>query len=536
MGRYRLDELLGEGGMGQVYRAWDNLMQQEYALKLIHPHLMLDLSIRQRFVQELALTQRLMHPGIVRSFALHRELESQLTFFTMELLQGHTLEQWFRQQTRLAEEPLCSPEQTLNWVLQLADILAYAHREGVIHRDLKPANVMLLPDGRLKLMDFGIAKALSGTHATLHTGFVGTVFYMAPEQMQGELEVSPATDVFALGVLTYQLLTGEIPLGRVIPPTRLVKGLNPVIDEVILKAIDPRPDCRYGKVLEFADALQRGFQGSVLSTSQLSSSLEVHTAGTGRSLQSTEIKEVFCPPGSFAMGSRLDDPESYGDERPLTQISLTRPFWMLSTPVTQGHWNTLMKNNPSYFQGDVRRPVEWISWYDAIAFCNALSRAEGLEEAYILKHQVGEPGASFVCEVEWKGPQSQGYRLPTEAEWEYACRAGSLETRYGPLSEIAWYRDNARQKTQPVTQKQPNDWGLSDMLGNVLEWCWDSWEPSLPGGTVQDPVRFNTSNNRRVGRGGSWLSVSRNCRAADRNWNVAGFRNNYLGFRVCRTA
>ena len=156
-------------------------------------------------------------------------------------------------------------------------------------------------------------------------------------------------------------------------------------------------------------------------------------------------------------------------------------------------------------------------------FCNALSRRVGLEEAYVVN---GE-------DVTWKGLSCPGFRLPTEAEWEYACRAGTTGARYGNLDDVAWYSSNSGSTTHPVRRKQPNAWGLYDTLGNVFEWCWDWWD-TYPSGVVTDPVGPG-SGSYRVGRGGSWSGGAQFARAAYRGRWTPGRRFVNLGFRLARS-
>lgn len=165
---------------------------------------------------------------------------------------------------------------------------------------------------------------------------------------------------------------------------------------------------------------------------------------------------------------------------------------------------------PSDF--DAGRPVVDVSWYDAIAFCNALSRAAGLRVPYA----VGEGGNVDI------DASADGYRLPTEAEWEYACRAGSVDARYGELDEIAWHAGNSSQRAHPVGGKRPNAWGLYDTLGNVWEWCSDVYDEQVYG-------------EYRVFRGGGWSDDERACRASCRRKSHPTFRIDDLGFRLART-
>jgi formylglycine-generating enzyme required for sulfatase activity len=179
-------------------------------------------------------------------------------------------------------------------------------------------------------------------------------------------------------------------------------------------------------------------------------------------------------------------------------------------PVTQSEYQRLMGSNPSSFKGD-RHPVEQVSWEDATEFIQKLN---GLPE---------ERAAGRV------------YRLPTESEWEYACRAGS-STAYcfgeedARLGEYAWYGKNSGNKTHPVGQKTSNAWGLYDMHGNVWEWCSD-WYGDYPSGSVRDPKGASTGSCR-VDRGGSWYNVAANCRSANRFRRAPSNRNDYLGFRL----
>ncbi len=241
-------------------------------------------------------------------------------------------------------------------------------------------------------------------------------------------------------------------------------------------------------------------------------------------------KTVLVPAGSFRMGQEA---APWRDEQPVHRVTLTRRMELWSAPVTQAQWRALMLNNPSLFQG-ASRPVERVSWYDAVAYCNALSRATGLEEAYVLDRAQGKPGEEgFEASVAWKGLGSGGWRLPTEAEWEYACRAGSTGERYGELDAVAWHKGNSGGETHPVGQKQPNAWGLHDTLGNVWEWCWD-WKGDYPAGAVTDPTG-PAEGRCRVYRGGGFDGVTGLVRAAHRREFFPSYRGGYLGFRPARS-
>ena len=256
LGRYRLEGILGQGGMGQVFLCYDQTRERQYALKLIHPHLAQYPELRTRFLQELEANERLTHPGIVRTYALEQDPEQQLFFFTMEYIEGITLGALFKHAETQKRVPLLPLSVMLPLFSELISILEFAHSKGVIHRDIKPSNVMLTQEGSLKLMDFGIAKVLEGTSGGMHTGFGGFVYYMAPEQLKGDGKVSFAADVFSLGAIIYQLLTGEIPMGALIPPSHLWSALGTEIDAVLLRAMDPRLSNRYAHPREFWSELE----------------------------------------------------------------------------------------------------------------------------------------------------------------------------------------------------------------------------------------------------------------------------------------
>ncbi len=216
---------------------------------------------------------------------------------------------------------------------------------------------------------------------------------------------------------------------------------------------------------------------------------------------------VYIPPGEFMMGSPEDEPGRYEDEK-LHKVILTQGFYMQDTPVTQGQWQALMGNNPSHFkEGGPECPVEKVSWEDAQEFIRKLSEKDG----------------------------ENTYRLPTEAEWEYACRAGTDTPYYtgkteADLDRAGWYSKNSGGKTHPVRQKEANAWGLYDMHGNVWEWCQD-WYGEYPEGTVTDPAGPDNGTDR-VYRGGSWIFGAGDCRSDYRGWDDPGERGIDLGFRV----
>ena len=203
-------------------------------------------------------------------------------------------------------------------------------------------------------------------------------------------------------------------------------------------------------------------------------------------------------------------------------------FHMAKYDVTQSLYQSVMGSNPSQFTGDPNRPVEQVSWYEAIEFCNKLSERDGLQKVYTIS------GTNVTAD--WS---ANGYRLPTEAEWEYAARGGQQGvSKYhvyagsDDLDQVGWYKDNSGLTTHPVGQKAPNALGLYDMSGNVWQWCWDWYDDY--SGSVQNP-RGASSGDSRVIRGGGWFDVARIDRVAYRFYIIPPADSfYYLGFRLVR--
>lgn len=238
-------------------------------------------------------------------------------------------------------------------------------------------------------------------------------------------------------------------------------------------------------------------------------------------------KMIPIRPARFLMGS---DTSRYDDEKPQHEVVLTVPFLMSETEVTQGQYKAVMGTNPSHFHNTVdadQLPVETVSWLDAARYSNKLSTLEGLEPCY---HLTGD-------EVQWPKKQGcRGYRLPTEAEWEYAARAGQ-KTEYAgsnQVDEIAWVESNSNSQTHPVAKKRPNAWGLYDLSGNVWEWVWDWYGGSYESAAKENPTGPQGGGGRVV-RGGSWFIDAENARVADRGWNAPTARGNSVGFRLARS-
>jgi formylglycine-generating enzyme required for sulfatase activity len=225
----------------------------------------------------------------------------------------------------------------------------------------------------------------------------------------------------------------------------------------------------------------------------------------------TGIKLVRIPAGTFLMGSPVDETGRANNEGPQTRVTLTKDFFLGATDVTQGQYESVMGTNPSFFKAAGQdAPVENVSWEDAMAFCQKLSERE---------------------RAAGRLPDGYALTLPTEAQWEYACRAGTTGPYAGDLDAMAWYAQNSGKTTHPVGAKQPNAWGLYDMHGNVWEWVLD-WYGDYPGGAVTNPAGPATGTDR-VHRGGSWSNAAADCRSADRHGDLASNRSSHsLGFRV----
>jgi formylglycine-generating enzyme required for sulfatase activity len=514
---WELEELLGAGGFGEVWKARNPHFD---AVPPVALKFCLDPEAKDRLLRhEAAVLNQVMrqgrHPGIVG--LLHTYLSADPPCLEYEYVSGGDL-------AGLLQDWRGRPpgaDRAARLMQQLSGIVAFAHRLSppIVHRDLKPANVLVQPgpDGELTLRvaDFGIggvaarqAVAATGRGVTQGQFLVSalrgahTPLYASPQQMRGG-PPDPRDDVYSLGVIWYQILTGSLVSGRP-GGTRWTGRLRAA--GVPQAHVDLLAAC-----LE-DDAADRPADAGVLADQLAALGSERPAAPRPAPAPRLLPEQVevcgmrfrLIPAGAFRMGSPADEPFRQDDEGPVRTVSIDRPLYLAVHPVTQKVYEALTKAKPSHFAkkngGGPDHPVEQVSWDDAQAFCERVSKQAG-----------------------------RACRLPAEAEWEYACRAGT-ETPFAFGDDLGSTQANFdgnhpyggaapglfRQKTTAVGSFRPNAWGLFDMHGNVWEWCQDWY---VPGKT-------------RALRGGSWNNSGHTCRSARRQKYAPGYRADNVGFRV----
>jgi serine/threonine protein kinase len=535
--RYQLLKKLGQGGMSFVYEAIDHLLGYHVAVKVPNERTAWGQESIHRFLREVDILKRLSHSNICS--LLDAGDHEGVPFFTMILLGtdlGH----------RLKREGAFSPRDAAELLRSVARSLEHAHGLGVLHRDLKPSNILLGKDGKPYVSDFGLGLLMNQPSMTAPGKIVGTRRYVAPERLEDRRDkIDQRSDIYSLGIILFELLAGENPFrdvpddllwdavlaGLAVAPSSRRPDGNTALDEVVARATATNPDDRYKDMAELAVDLE-SFLGVVPpgSTIFIEPAQPTDPSPVPILVSSKGIQLARIPAGTFQMGAEDGD----ANERPIRLTTISRDFLLGIYPVTQGQFLQLIDDGKPFFRqspphpDDDRRPMDAANWLRAILFCNMLSAQEGLPLYYRLEK---------VLVTQLGGP---GYRLPTEAEWEYACRAGCADAFcFGPndheLHRFAWYELNSEKQTWPVGKLSPNRFGLYDMLGNVREWCWDWFAEYRPAETI-DP-KGPATGHRRVLRGGSFLDDALSLRStARKSWEPVDMLWSAWdqGFRVAR--
>ncbi len=533
VGRFRIRALLGAGAYGTVYRAFDPHLDREVALKVPNANTLRDSKAIARFRREAKAAAKLNHPHIVP--VLDAGVDDGRYFIASAFVPGRTLKE-------IIPEGGLEPWLAVRLTLQLCEALTYAHGQNVLHRDVKPANILLDEQGLLYLMDFGLAgwADQDGSRLTQTGSLLGTPAYMAPEQAKGETgRIGPWSDQYGAGVVLYEMLTGAVPFDgpaygimyEIVhhpppPPSRHRPDLDPRLEEICLRALAKQPEDRYPSCLELATTLYAWLREQPVQARPLAGAVRQAANALPRAFTNgVGMKMILIPAGTFLMGARDDEADRMADQRPQHLVRITRPFYLSAHPITQEQFERMMGTNPSRFAGTGRYknrvigldttalPVENVTWDEAAAFCQRLTEL---------------PDEQRVGRI---------YQLPTEAEWEYACRAGTTARfcfgdNAAELGGYAWYCENSNGIPHPVGQKKPNVFGLYDMHGNVWEWCADHYDENYYRNSPQEDPPGPASGHGRVLRGGSWNFSAATCRAALRDHDAAGNRSDNNGFRV----
>lgn len=260
-GRYRILEKVGEGGMAQVYRGMDVKLNRPVAIKILYEHLSSDRDFLRRFKLEAKAAAKLMHPAIVNVF--DEGEEKGLHYIVMEYIDGLTLKDIILREERL------SPVEAVRIALQICEALIHAHEQNIIHRDIKPQNIIVAPGGRVKVTDFGLARAATDATITYGKSLFGSVYYSSPEQARGS-SADLKTDIYSLGIVLYEMLTGEVPFfgespvsialkhlqEEIIPPGNIVQGLSPALELIVIRATRKERNMRYSSAAKFRDDLR----------------------------------------------------------------------------------------------------------------------------------------------------------------------------------------------------------------------------------------------------------------------------------------
>ena len=565
-GRYKLLKVLGKGGFGITYLGLHTGLNKKVAIKEYFPK---DSFRRQsdgtqvsysntgenrknieRFLKEARTMAELKHKGVVSVSDVFEE--NATAYYVMDYIDGQSLEDKGKLPEIIA----------LKYIDQVARALKYIHDKGILHLDIKPANIMIDRDDNAVLIDFGISKHYDGGGDATSTTTVGySAGYSPIEQMTpgGLKQFTPSTDIYALGATIYKIISGTKPPAStdLADDATLTKpdGMSQALFRTVSKCMEQKRKDRPQTMDEVIALLNEEPNQSALSPNPPSPSPSQNSdpkfrefffgiiglaiviglsifvirkcsveSGSGTeaatetavemlnsdietiNVNGVAFKMVRVQGGTFQMGATSEQgKDAEDDELPVHSVTLS-DYYIGQTEVTQELWEAVMGSNPSYFKGNNQCPVEDVSWNDCQEFIEKLNRLTG-----------------------------KNFRLPTEAEWEYAARGGNKSRGYkysgsNNPDAVAWYDDNSGSKTHPVATKQSNELGLYDMSGNVYEWCQD-WYGEYKSNSQTNPTGASKGSGR-VLRGGSWNSHARYVRVSIRDASTPGYRNYSIGLRL----
>jgi formylglycine-generating enzyme required for sulfatase activity len=587
-GRFRLTQSLGKGGMSTVYKAID---LRKVEAQSAEPHVAVKLMSVPLgdFTQSLAMLQSeahklqtLPHPNIVRVIDCDRD--GTTVFMTMEYLRGEPL----KRKLGIPDFQGLPPQEAIHIVQSIASALGFAHRNGIVHGDLKPGNVFLTDQGEIKVIDFGIARLMARAHDKGNTQQrlelnALTPPYASPEMLEGG-DPDPRDDIYALACITHELLTGRHPFDHVEADIARDNGLRPVRQlplsrtqfKAIARGLEFDRQKRTPTAEQFVEELcakprmKGGMIAAALAVVLLGLLAAEYLLDHGhfiRWVASERVKspapvpgQVFrdcptcplmkaLPAGRFEQGAAADQADATPFEQPEHLVALPRPFGIGVYEITVGEFrefvyatsrksaecaaydgtwqarSDLSWNNPGYPQ-TATHPVTCVSWRDAHDYARWLSQKT-----------------------------HQRYRLASEAEWEYAARAGSGDARpWGTHAQAACASANvadaaAAQRypgwkvqpcndgyvySAPVGSFEPNSFGLYDMLGNVFEWVQDCWHTDYRQAPANGSAWLNGDCTQHVLRGGSWFTAPALVSVSARNRFEESYRSNSIGFRLAR--
>jgi serine/threonine protein kinase len=545
---YRLLREISAGGQGTVFEAIQEATGRTVAVKVVA---WVSRNSAARFEREVQALVRLSHPCIVSVIDRGRTADDAY-YMVMDYVKGMDLNEWVSSQRHAPD----GRRQILTMFAKIASGINAAHERGIIHRDLKPSNVRVDEYGQPRIVDFGLAhllnenEAASSRQLTVTGNIVGSVPWASPEQAAVRADkFCPATDVYSLGVLLYESLAGRPPYpvdGPLHVVTKNICERDPAdpanlkdapfgrIDErlshILLKCLAKETEQRFVSGGEFAEALQRYLAGRYtlprrspprwqrLARVAVLAVIPLIGWPVYRSMNSDSVRVVDLPtfqngfrmkfvqmkPDRFRMGSEINE-QGRTDWEQAHTVRITYPFYLAETEATRAQYLAVMGVlPPGVEQENLDLPVDHVSWDDAMVFCRKMGEKD-----------------------------HRAYRLPTEAEWEFACRAGSRDAFAGSgrLDSIGWYEKNSLHQIHPVGLKSPNRWGLYDMHGNVAEWVFDQFVPLLGPDDATDPIHELGNDGRSI-RGGSAFDGESACRSASRTSDLSGAARAGVGFRV----
>ncbi len=556
-GKYRIIKKLGQGGFGITYLAENTLLEGKVAIKEFFfkeycerddatCHVTIPTTgnreiverFKQKFIKEAKTIFRLNHPNIVS--ILDAFEENDTAYYVMDYIEGESLGDMVKRRGAIPEA------EALGYVKDAASALEYIHSKNINHLDINPDNLMKRKeDGRIIVIDFGVTKQYAAVISEGSTPECISHDYSPVElyRKNREQTFSPQSDVYALAATLFKLLTGNTPpeaievLGEGLPVAELQeKHISRSVISAIAMAMKGRHE-RTQSIVEFVSNLEnranksqklifkRGWLWALVVAVAIVAIWLMVPFNKGASSDNSSNDSIYTPKiktfyangvpfdmvevrgGTFRMGATSEQGrDSLDNEKPVHSVTLSG-YYIGKTEVTQALWKAVMGSNPSpsEFIGD-NLPVEMVSWDDCQEFIRKLNSLTG-----------------------------QHFRLPTEAEWEFACRGGNNSRGYkysgsNYIDNVAWYWDNSGKKTHPVAAKSPNELGIYDMSGNVYEWCAD-WYGGYRCGAQTNP-KGPYGGSYRVCRGGGWCDNARGCRSSFRYDFIPALRFYDLGLRL----